>query len=140
MKNRNYLPTEPCICINLRRIGLKVTELYDKALKPVGLSATQYSLLVNLCREEGCGTGELAKRVKLEKSTVVRTLQPLLRDGFIVDTSTGGGRRRCLCMTPSGEDILQKAFPLWRVAQEEVTGKLGMSYAQLVNFFEHVDL
>ena len=140
MKNHDYIPTTPCICINLRRIGLKVTELYDKALKPVGLSVTQYSLLVNLCRKEGCGTGELAERVKLEKSTVVRTLQPLLRDGLIVDNATGGGRRRCLCLTPSGENVLQKAFPLWQKAQEEVLAELGMPYDELVNFFKRVNL
>ena len=141
MKKRDYLPTEPCICINLRRIGLKVTELYDNALESVGLSVTQYSLLVNLCRNEGCSTGELAERVKLEKSTLVRTLRPLLQRDLVVDKSTpGGGRRRCLYLTATGEEILEKAFPLWQKAQQEVTAKLGVQYHELVTFFERVNL
>jgi DNA-binding MarR family transcriptional regulator len=124
----------------LRRISFKVNELYDKALKPVGLSATQYSLLVNLGREEGCCTCELAERVKLEKSTLVRTLKPLLQNGIIVDKSTGKERRRCLYLSSAGDDLLEKAFPLWQKAQEKVITKLGMSQDELVNFFKHVDL
>jgi DNA-binding MarR family transcriptional regulator len=140
MEKFGYILEESCICIKLRRIAFKVTEFYDKILKPAGISATQYSLLVNLRREEGCCTGELAERMKLEKSTLVRTLQPLLQDGFIVEKTAGIGRRRCLCLTPAGKEVLQKAFPLWRKAQKEVTVKLGVGYDELVKFFEGVSL
>lgn len=140
MKLRDYIPGKPCVCINLRRISQKVTELYDRALKPAGVSVNQYSLLVNIGRKEGCGTGELAKRVRLEKSTLVRTLQPLLRDGLIVDKYSGERRQRRLYLTPAGKDVLQKAFQLWNKAQEEVTAKLGMNYEELIGIFRRIDL
>lgn len=135
-----YVLSEPCVCINLRRVGRKVTGFYDKALEPVGIGVTQYSLLINICHIEGCGTGELAQRVKLEKSTLVRTLQPLLKAGLVVDKSSGEKRRRCLYLTPAGEDVLKRAYPLWMKAEEEVMLKLGMSYEEIVKFFERVDL
>ena len=135
MKTRDYVPATPCVCINLRRIAQKVTDFYDKTLEPAGVSVNQYSLLVNVSRREGCGTGELARRVKLEKSTLVRTLAPLLRDGLIVDESTGKSRRRQLFLTPAGEDVLKKAFPLWNEAQEAMAGKLGKSHQQLLDIF-----
>lgn len=140
MKTRDYVPTTPCVCINLRRIAQKVTDFYDKTLEPVGVTVNQYSLLVGISRREGCGTGELARRVKLEKSTLVRTLAPLLRDGLIVDESTGNNRRRRLFLTPAGEDVLKKAFPLWNEAQETVTGKLGKNHQELLDIFEQAAL
>ena len=140
MKHRDYLPETPCVCIHLRRIAQKVTELYDNALKPTGITLNQYSLLVNISRIEGCGTGELAQRVKLEKSTLVRTIQPLLRNGLIIDKASGGKRRRRLYLTPAGEDVLKAAFPLWNKAQEEVAARLQYAHVTLMEIFEEIDL
>ena len=140
MKKRDYLPEVPCLCINLRRVSQKVTDFYDKSLKPVGVSVNQYSLLVHISRMEGCGTGELAQRVRLEKSTLVRTLQPLLRNGLIDDRSSGEARRRRLYISPQGEEVLKNAFPLWQKAQEELAAKLGNNYSGLIAIFEQLDL
>ena len=140
MKKRDYLPEKPCVCINLRRIAQKVTDLYDTALKPAGITVNQYSLLVNISRIEGCGTGELAKQIKLEKSTLVRTLQPLLRNGFIVDRASEGQRRRRLYLTPAGEETLKAAFPLWNKAQEDVAERLHHKQENLMELFAEIDL
>lgn len=140
MKIRDYIPTTPCICINLRRLSQKTTEFYDQALKPLGVSVNQYSLLVSISRLEGCGTGQLARHVKLEKSTLVRTLQPLFRDGLIVDASAEEKRKRRMYLTPAGEDILKKAFPLWEKAQKDIAAELGVDYAELVDFLGKLNL
>lgn len=140
MKTRDYIPENPCICINLRRLSQKATEFYDQALKPLGVSVNQYSLLVNISRLEGCGTGQLARCVRLEKSTLVRTLQPLFRDGLIVDTSDGEKRKRRIYLTPEGESVLKKAFPLWKKAQEDIATELGVRYDELMDFLGKLDL
>jgi hypothetical protein len=36
---------EHCHCLALRKAGRRATQLYDKALEPVGVSATQFSIL-----------------------------------------------------------------------------------------------
>lgn len=130
----------PCICINLRRIAQRVTDYYDKALKPVGVSLNQYSLLANLGKIEGCGTGELAQRVKLEKSTLVRTLQPLLRDGLIIDKSPKESRRRQLFLSASGKKVVKKAFPIWSEAQEHIAATMGKTLDELMAIFDKIDL
>ena len=139
MDTVNYIDQEPCVCIYLRRIAKKVTDFYDKALESAGVSVNQYSLLVNIIRIEGCSIGELAQRVRLEKSTLVRTLQPLLRDGFITDKSSGENRRRRLYLTPSGKKVLKKALPLWSKAQDEIIGKLGKNHGELIAVFNAID-
>lgn len=129
----------PCICINLRRIAQRVTDYYDRALKSTGVSLNQFSLLVNIHAIEGCGTGELAERVKLEKSTLVRTLQPLIREGLIIDKSPEGTRRRKLYLSSSGKKILRKAYPIWTRVQSDIAGKMGKSLDELMVLFEEAD-
>ena len=130
-----HLPQQPCVCIHARRIAQKITHFYDTMLQPAGVSVAQYSLLVNIARLEGCGTGELAEQVRLEKSTLVRTLQPLLRNGLITDVSLGTSRKRRLCLTPSGKAVVKKAFPLWTKAQKELHKALGKNHDYLIEIF-----
>ena len=130
------LPTEPCLCTRARRAAQRMTDYYDKALQPSGISVNQYALLINIARLGECGTGELAQKLKLEKSTLVRTLKPLLATGLIVDVSTAGSRKRKLRLTPEGERVLQTAIPLWRQVQNELTDRLGEDYERLINFFD----
>ncbi|MFT4301248.1 MAG: MarR family winged helix-turn-helix transcriptional regulator [Desulfovibrio sp.] len=117
----------------------RVTGFYDTALEPAGISVTQYSLLANIWRMPGCGTGQLAQRVRLERSTLVRTLQPLLSQGFIVDKAPGGSRKRQLHLSPLGEEIYAKAVPLWQQAQTNVKLHLGESYEALWHIFTQID-
>ena len=140
MKQREYIPETPCVCIHLRRIAQKVTDLYDNALKPAGITVNQYSLLVNISKIEGCGIGELAQRIRLEKSTLVRTLQPLLRDRLIVDRAAKGQRKRRLYLTLVGEETLKAAFPLWSKAQEDVAERLHHKQENLMELFAEIDL
>ncbi|MDR1535721.1 MAG: MarR family winged helix-turn-helix transcriptional regulator [Planctomycetota bacterium] len=133
------IPREPCACIILRRIAQKATDFYDQALEPVALSVNQYSLLVNVARKEGCGTGELARRVGLEKSTLVRTLEPLIRDGFVTDEAPAASRSRCFFLTLLGVKALEKALPLWQRAQEGITARLGMGTADLLRLRERFE-
>lgn len=140
MKSRDYIPQKPCICIHLRRVSQKSTDFYDHTLKPLGISVNQYSLLVSISRLEGCGTGQLARYVKLDKSTLVRTLQPLFRDGLIVDMSADEKRKRRIYLTTEGEGVLEKAFPLWQKAQEDIAVELGVDYQELIGFLEKLNI
>ena len=131
------LPESPCLCIRIRRAAQRVTDFYDARLAPVGVSVNQYSLLANINRMGECGTGELARRVGLEKSTLVRTLMPLCEAGYVADLSPEGSRKRRLCLTALGREVLERAVPLWEKAQEELRAELGAGYAGLVEFLRH---
>ena len=139
MKSVSTPPQSPCVCTNLRRIAQRVTGFYDAALEPAGISVTQYSLLANISRMPGCGTGQLAQRVRLERSTLVRTLQPLLHQGFIVDKAPAGSRKRQLYLSPLGEDVLARAMTLWQQAQTDIKTHLGESYETLWHIFTQID-
>ncbi|GKX57461.1 hypothetical protein SOASR030_35730 [Leminorella grimontii] len=130
------LPTEPCLCTRARRAAQRMTDYYDKALSPSGVSVNQYALLINIARLGECGTGELAQKLKLEKSTLVRTLKPLLEADLIVDVSEAKSRKRKMRLTQEGESVLQKAIPLWQQVQDELKDRLSDDYERLIHFFD----
>lgn len=114
-----------CHCINLRRAVNGVTELYEGYLAPIEISANQFSLLVNLRRLGTGSVSDLANYVGLDRTTLVRTLKPLLGRGLIEDTSAIGQRNRVLQLTMLGEQTVKQGLPLWAEAQDEVERRIG---------------
>ena len=114
-----------CYCINVRRAANRITDFYDRLLDPFGISINQFCILNNLSLMSGCGTGELANQLQLEKSTLVRSLKPLQDSGYIEDTSPPGSRSRQLYLTAAGEKLLAEAKPSWEEAQKQIKAKLG---------------
>lgn len=114
-----------CYCINLRRAANTVSTLYDQFLEPVGLTVNQFSLLENLSRLGTCCVSELAAYVGLERTTLVRTLQPLIDRGLIRDTSTAGQRSRSLQLTELGEKTRKQGLPYIERAKAEMENRVG---------------
>ncbi|MDL2219821.1 MarR family winged helix-turn-helix transcriptional regulator [Ruminococcaceae bacterium OttesenSCG-928-O06] len=115
----------PCYAIRLRRAATTVTEHYNRALQPFGITINQFSLLAGVAAMDGCSVNELAARVGLDKSTLVRNLRPLFAQGYIVDTAAPGRRNRQLALTPAGRVLLQQAREVWHSTQKALKARLG---------------
>lgn len=124
-----------CYCINLRRAANAVSALYDGYLEPTGLSVTQFSLLRNLDRLENCSVSDLASFVGLERTTLVRTLKPLLDQGLVEDTAQAGRRNRSLRLTDEGRHVMELGGPMWDEAQAAVVQRLGEENIPLLEEF-----
>ena len=114
-----------CHCIQLRRAASRVTERYDMALAPAGLTVGQYSLLAHLERLEPVSVSRLAEELELERTTLVRTLKPVLARQLVADAAEPGRRSRALTLTGEGRTLLEQARPHWRAAQEDVERRMG---------------
>lgn len=114
-----------CYCMNLRRAANAVTDYYDKAMKGLGISVSQYSLLVNLERMETASTSDLAERVHLDRSTLVRNLKPLLEQEWILDLAKEGARSHKFAVSEKGQALLAQGKPIWDKAQEDVRNILS---------------
>lgn len=125
MKKLSSKIKSDCYCIRLRRAANTVSHLYDCYLDSVGLSITQYSLLSNLRKIEHCSVTDLANRIGLERTTVVRTLRPLLERGLIEDISADRQRNRILNVTEKGLEVLSKSKVMWNDAQSRIEQRIG---------------
>ncbi len=119
--------TEPtnCTCFNLRKAARAVTQMYDQALKPTGLRATQLSLLFSVERTGPRGMAELAEQLVMDRTTLTRNLKPLLDRGLLKSVEGSDRRRRPIAITAKGRAALAQALPYWREAQARMTGGLG---------------
>ncbi len=119
----------PCYCTNLRRSAYAVSEYYDARLRPSGLTAAQYYLLLNLSRLGSANMTRWAEHVGLERSTMVRNIHLLESRGLIAPAE---GRGRTFTLSEAGRAALDAAMPLWEGAQGELEGFLGAEDAQAV--------
>ncbi|MEQ8825719.1 MAG: MarR family winged helix-turn-helix transcriptional regulator [Filomicrobium sp.] len=114
-----------CLATRIRQLSRIVTRLYDDALRPLGITASQYTLLAQLASRDGITAVEIGHELDIEKSTLSRNLKRLLALGHIVMDPPAGRRGRGLHLTPKGQTILLEAFPVWRDAQSRATDVLG---------------
>jgi DNA-binding MarR family transcriptional regulator len=121
--------TDPtnCTCFGLRKAARAVTQMYDQALKPTGLRATQLSLLFAAERAGPRGVGELAELLVMDRTTLTRNLKPLLDQGLLESVEGVDRRLRLVAITAEGRATVTKALPYWREAQARITGSLGRS-------------
>jgi DNA-binding MarR family transcriptional regulator len=121
-----------CLCANVRRAALALTSLYDEALAPHGLKATQFSLLRAIERRGDPNLTELAEATGLDRSTLGRNLRVLEGLGFVSLSPGEDQRDRVVALTANGRARLRAAARAWARLQEHLSGALGADAEQLV--------
>ena len=107
-----------CNCLALRQATRHVTQFYDQCLTPVGVRATQYSILARLNRKGPMTINALAAELVMDRTTLGRNILPLERDGLIQIAPVATDRRaKELRLTNVGEKRLQAASKAWAQAQ-----------------------
>src|SRR3954451_10112569 len=106
---------DTCLCLHLQRAVRAVARQFDEALRPLGLTNGQFSLLMSLNRPEPPTLGSVAALLAMDRTTLTANLKPLERRRLVklaVDKKDRRSRR--LILTPAGRALLSRAFPIWR--------------------------
>ncbi len=117
--------SETCLATRVRQLSRIVTRVYDDALRPLGITGSQYTLPAQLASRDGITAVEIGPDLDIEKSTLSRNLKRLLALGHIVMDPPAGRRGRGLHLTPKGQVVLKDAFPIWQDAQKRTVGAMG---------------
>jgi DNA-binding MarR family transcriptional regulator len=115
-----------CLAFAARRTANLVGRTYAAHLAPHGLEMPQFAILCVLAAAGRVGSArELAARLGLERSTLTRGLDRLLRAGLVARApGEGGGRRVSYRLTASGRARLASALPAWEAAQRALLDRL----------------
>jgi len=116
---------ENCACFNVRRISRAITQFYDAEAGRHGLRPTQTPILGALQGKSGWSMAELSEFLGMERTTLLRNLRPLQRDGLVRAKGGGRGSHVELEITEKGRKALAKVLPAWRSAQDKVIAILG---------------
>src|SRR5215468_6097624 len=109
---------DTCLCLHLQRAARAVARRFDAALRPLGLTNGQFSLLVSLNRAEPPSIGSVAALLAMDRTTLTANLKPLERRGLVkVAVDAADRRSRLMSLTPAGRALLAAAIPLWKRAQ-----------------------
>lgn len=115
-----------CACQKLREATRKISRRYDEALKSLGIKGSQFTMLVVIsCSGEKSMT-DLADMLGMERTTLVRNLKPLSRDGLVEVSDEGYRRSRSAAITSKGVTVLEAALPIWRATQSQLKADIGV--------------
>jgi len=102
-----------------------MTQVYDDALRPFGLHATQFSILQVLSRTGELNQRQLSGILAADSTTLTRNLRLMRKRGWIVIRPGKDRRERCLQLSSSGNRQLVRATPAWQRVQEHLRARLG---------------
>ena len=108
-----------CIAMRVRQLSRIISRVYDDAMRPLGITASQFTLLTQLAQQDGITAVEICFTLDIEKSTLSRNLKRLLALGLIIMGPFAGQRGRGLHLTPKGEAVIKDAYPTWQAAQQK---------------------
>ncbi|MGF6607262.1 DNA-binding MarR family transcriptional regulator [Paraburkholderia sp. WSM4175] len=125
------LSYDECNCFALRQAARHVTQMYERHLSGVGLTAAQFTILAKLARTPNLPMAELADAMVMERTTLVRAMKLLQRDGLVLAEAADHDNRTLLfSLTEKGETTFDQASVAWRAAQDEFEKKFGRARAK----------
>jgi DNA-binding MarR family transcriptional regulator len=114
-----------CTLFAVRSVSRAVTQLYEEALAPAGLRATQLSILVAAAAREGWTMSGLAQALGMDRTTLTRNTGPLRRKGLLKIEPGLDQRTSSVELTERGHAVLHRAYPLWKRTQRRIISRLG---------------
>jgi DNA-binding MarR family transcriptional regulator len=113
------------MCASFRRAARVLTQHYDTALRPLGLRATQFTLLQALSLAGEVPQGTLGEILAIDSTTLTRTLAIMERRGWIASRSGEDRRERWLSLSEAGTVQFKRTLPHWKKMQQELRARLG---------------
>src|SRR5438445_4780190 len=105
---------DTCLCLLLQRAARAVARRFDAALRPLGLTNGQFSLLMSLNRPEAASIGLVSAVLAMDRTTLTANLKPLRRRGPVaISVDDADKRSRRLRLTSAGRALLVAALPVW---------------------------
>lgn len=126
-----------CTHTSLRRAARQLTQLYDDALAPAGLTSAQALLAAQIDQLSATSGGDgpslqtLSKRLSIQISALTHALRPLVRDGLVVlNTDTNDRRIKRAALTEQGRRQTQQMYGLWRETNRRIEAVMGEGMAE----------
>lgn len=119
---------DACLCLHVQRAARALARRFDEALRPVGLTNGQFSLLMSLNREKPARMASVASLLAMDRTTLTAALKPLRRRRLVrVGADPHDRRGRLMSLTAKGRRALIRAVPVWKKTHVAVEALLGDS-------------
>ena len=107
---REAMKLENQLCFPLYAAARKVTGLYAPCLKPLGLTYTQYIVLLVLWEKDGIPVGEICEKLMLDSGTLSPLLKKMQQAGLVERRrSPADDRVVTVTLTEAGRALQEQA-------------------------------
>jgi DNA-binding MarR family transcriptional regulator len=113
-----------CYAVRLRAVNRAVSSIYDDALRPLEMKASQLNVLVAIAMVGEAQPVHVARALHMDKSTLSRNVDKMKARGWIRSRDAPGGGQ-LLTLSAAGDKLLSQALPLWKRAQAQTEELLG---------------
>src|SRR5437868_12200005 len=114
-----------CIAVRLRLLNRVVTNLYDDALRPLGLKVSQLNILVVTAKLGVAQPAQVCDLLQLDTSTLSRNVERMRAKDWLEVVPAEDARTQPFRLTAQGKKLLERAVPAWEQAQSQATELLG---------------
>jgi DNA-binding MarR family transcriptional regulator len=117
--------SKTCIAVRLRLLNRVVTNIYDEALRPLGLKVSQLNILIVTARLGLARPAEVCEILQLDTSTLSRNVERMRAHGWLEVVPGEDARTQPFRLTTQGKHLIEKAVPAWEEAQRQASELLG---------------
>jgi DNA-binding MarR family transcriptional regulator len=114
-----------CVAVRLRLLNRVVTNLFDDALRPLGLKASQLNILVVAGKLGVARPAKVCEILQLDVSTLSRNVERMRAQGWLEVVPEADARAQPFRLTRQGKRLIEKAFPLWQEGQRRAEALVG---------------
>ena len=114
-----------CIGVRLRLLNRVVTNLYDDALRPLGLKASQLHILAVTAKLGLAEPAKVCGFLRLDASTLSRNVERMRARDWLEAVPGEDARTHSFRLTAQGQRVLERALPAWEQAQKQAEKLLG---------------
>jgi DNA-binding MarR family transcriptional regulator len=137
----NFTECADCLCLASRQAARRITRIFERELRPYGVRATQFTVLVMLSLKGAMTIGELAEALGTERTTLTRNLALIERASWVkIEPGEDDARSRIVTVTDVGRATLARSFPGWRKAQEATAAAIGSDAVSALRGLAHAAL
>jgi DNA-binding MarR family transcriptional regulator len=115
------------LCASLRRASRALTQFYEDAFRPLGLRASQFTILQALSLTGEVTQGRLGEILAMDSTTLTRTLEIMSRHHWITRRRGHDRREWRIQLSATGKNQFERALPQWEKVQVHITELLGQS-------------
>jgi DNA-binding MarR family transcriptional regulator len=102
-----------------------INSIYDEALRPFGLTASQMNIL-HMTAESGVArAADMCRTLHLDTSTISRNIDRMRKKELLEEVVGGDARSHPFRVTAAGRELLERADRAWREAQNAAAERLG---------------
>ena len=122
-----------CIAVRLRLLNRVVTNLYDDALRPLGLKVSQMNILVLTAKLGLARPAQVCDLLQLDPSTLSRNVERMRAQGWLEVVPDEDARTQPFRLSAQGKRLIEKAIPAWEGAQRQAGELLGSEGTTLLD-------